>query len=130
TIVVAGRALNRARDSERRIRAVVDIAQAAGKVEASTDVTELLLAKLREMLPNRIVSVCDRPPDDNEIGAPLSTRKDAGRWIVVGAGRGYEFCDDERVTLQTLASVAAETLDRQRLVDEVTRLARYDVLTG
>jgi diguanylate cyclase (GGDEF)-like protein len=130
TIVVATRALERAAESERRTRSVYAIVQAASGVDGGADITELLVEKVTELLPNRVVVARDTPPGDGEIGAALSVGGATASWLVIERGRGYDFSPTEIENVQELTRVASEMLDRQQLVGKITHLARFDVLTG
>src|SRR4051794_464385 len=131
TILVAARSVTRARDSERRSTGLFTIARAAAHLDGPMDVVGLLVDQLTELMPTRSVEVRVTPASDDEIGAPLSAPGQAERFVVVSRGRGdASFRDVERRTLDTLAAVAGETLERQRLVAEMTRMARFDPLTG
>jgi diguanylate cyclase (GGDEF)-like protein len=131
TILVAARSVTRARDSERRSTGLFTIARAAAHLDGPMDVVGLLVGQLTELMPTRSVEVRITPAAEEEIGAPLSAPGHAERFVVVSRGRGdAAFRDVERRTLDTLAAVAGETLERQRLVAEMTRMARFDPLTG
>src|SRR4051794_34420494 len=131
TILVAARSVTRARDSERRSTGLFTIARAAAHLDGPMDVVGLLVDQLTELMPTRSVDVRITPATDEEIGAALSAPGQAERFVVVSRGRGdASFRDVERRTLDTLAAVAGETLERQRLVAEMTRMARFDPLTG
>ena len=131
TILVAARSVTRARDSERRSTGLFTIARAAAHLDGPMDVVGLLVEQLTELMPTRAVEVRITPAADEEIGAALAAPGQAERFVVVGRGRGdAAFRDVERRTLDTLAAVAGETLERQRLVAEMTRMARFDPLTG
>lgn len=131
TILVAARSLTRARESERRTAALFAIAQASSAVEGPLDVVALLIERLRGLLPSRTVELLARRPANDEIGMLLTEPGDVTRYVVVRQGAGAPvFNEDERLTLQTLVTVASETLERQRLVDEMTHMARFDPLTG
>ncbi|HET6817609.1 MAG TPA: EAL domain-containing protein [Mycobacteriales bacterium] len=131
TILVAARAVTRARDSERRSGGLFTIASAAAHLEGPMDVASLLVDQLTELMPTRSVELRTTPPGVGEIGAPVAGSGGAGRFVVVGMGRSHtRFRDVERRTLDALAAVAGETLERQRLVAEMTRMARFDPLTG
>ena len=131
TILVAARSLTRARESERRTAALFSIAQASSMDEKPLDVVALLIDRLRALLPARVVELRAEPPSPEEIGMALAVPGDVTLFIVARRGAGPPvFSDDERMTLQTLVTVASETLERQRLVDEMTHMARFDPLTG
>src|SRR4051794_18202487 len=131
TILVAARSVTRARDSERRSTGLFTIARAAAHLDGPMDVVGLLVGQLTELMPTRSVEVRVTAATDEEIGAPLSTPGQAQRFVVISRGRSdAAFRDVERRTLDTLAAVAGETLERQRLVAEMTRMARFDPLTG
>src|SRR4051812_14129365 len=131
TILVAARSVTRARDSERRSAGLFRIARAAAHLDGPMDAVALLVDQLTELMPTRTLEVRDAPATDDEIGAPLSAPGQPERFVVVSRGRGgVQFRDVERRTLETLVAVAGETLERQRLVAEMTRMARFDPLTG
>ena len=131
TILVAARSVTRARDSERRTAGLFTIARAAAHLDGPMDVASLLVEQLAQLMPTRTVEVRTAPPVDDEIGASLAAHGQAERFVVVSRGRGdARFRDVERRTVDTLVAVAGETLERQRLVAEMTRLARFDPLTG
>ena len=131
TILVAARAVTRARDSERRSAGLFTIARVAAHLDAPMDVAGLLVDQLTQLMPTRSVEVRTTPPGEEEIGAPLAATGQTERFVVVSRGRGAaRFRDVERRTIDALVAVAGETLERQRLVAEMTRLARFDPLTG
>ena len=131
TILVAARSVTRARDSERRSAGLFTIARAGAHLDGPMDVVGLLVDQLTELMPTRSVEVRSTPAGEEEIDAPLSATGQPERFVVVGRGRGHaHFRDVERHTVDTLAAVAGETLERQRLVAEMTRMARFDPLTG
>jgi len=131
TILVAARAVTRARDSERRSAGLFTIARAAAHVDGPLDVVGLLLEQLSGLMPTRTIEVQAGPPSEDELGALLKADGHDERHVVVRRGRGdASYRDEERRTLETLVAVAGETLERQRLVAEMTRLARFDPLTG
>ena len=131
TILVAARSVTRARDSERRSAGLFTIARAAAHLDGPMDVAALLVEQLTALMPTRSVDVRSTPPGEEEIGATLAAHGQAERFVVVSRGRGdARFRDVERRTVDTLVAVACETLERQRLVAEMTRLARFDPLTG
>jgi diguanylate cyclase (GGDEF)-like protein len=131
TILVAARSVTRARDSERRSSGLFTIARAAANLEGPLDVVGLLVEQLVELMPTRSIEVRTTPPDpDTELGAAMPADGHE-RHVVIARGRGAaQFRDEERKTLDTLVAVAGETLERQRLVAEMTRMARFDPLTG
>jgi diguanylate cyclase (GGDEF)-like protein len=131
TILVAARSVTRARDSERRSAGLFTIARAAAHLDGPMDVAGLLVEQLTQLMPTRSVEVRTAPPAEEEIGAALAATGQTERFVVVGRGRGdARFRDVERHTVDTLVAVAGETLERQRLVAEMTWLARFDPLTG
>jgi diguanylate cyclase (GGDEF)-like protein len=131
TILVAARSVTRARDSERRSAGLFTIARAAAHLDGPMDVASLLVDQLTELMPTRSVDVRTSPPTDEEIGALLAAPGQIERFVVITRGRGdARFRDVERRTVDTLVAVAGETLERQRLVAEMTRMARFDPLTG
>jgi diguanylate cyclase (GGDEF)-like protein len=130
TIVVATRALGRAGESERRTKAIYAIVQAAGGVESGPDIGELLVTTLSGLLPEREVHTSPEPPEDTEIGAPMSMADAPAQWLVVGRGQGYDFSPSESESVRELTKVAVEMIERQQLVGKITHLARFDVLTG
>ena len=131
TILVAARAVTRARDSERRSGGLFTIASAAAHLEGPMDVAGLLVDQLTELMPTRSVELRATPPEEEEIGAPLVAPGASERFVVIGRGRSHtRFRDVERRTVDTLVAVAGEALERQRLVAEMTRMARFDPLTG
>src|SRR4051812_17621783 len=88
TILVAARAVTRARDSERRSAGLFTIARVAAHLDAPMDVAGLMVDQLTELMPTRSVEVRTAPPGDDEIGAPLAATAQADRFVVVGRGRG------------------------------------------
>jgi diguanylate cyclase (GGDEF)-like protein len=130
TVFAATRSQKRARESERRTAAVYTIARATTSIDDPTDMTALLLTELVQLLPGRDVQVLDRPPSSSEIGASLGTVQGQENWVIIAAGNGYGFSDEDRQGLETLTSVSREMLERRRLVDELARMSKIDALTG
>jgi diguanylate cyclase (GGDEF)-like protein len=131
TILVAARAVTRARDSERRSGGLFTIARAAAHVGGPLDVVGLLLEQLGELMPTRTIEVRTIPAQDESEISVLLPDGHGERYVVVSRGRGAStFRDDERKTLEALVAVTSESLERQRLVAEMTRMARFDPLTG
>src|SRR4051812_12185099 len=88
TILVAARAVTRARDSERRTAGLFAIARAAAHLDGPMDVAGLLVDQLTELMPTRSVDVRITPATDEEIGAALSAPGQAERFVIVSRGRG------------------------------------------
>jgi diguanylate cyclase (GGDEF)-like protein len=130
TVFAATRSQKQARESERRTAAVYTIARATTSIDDPTDMTALLLTELGQLLPGRDVQVLDRPPNSAEIGASLGTVQGQESWVIIAAGNGYGFSDEDRQGLDTLTSVSREMLERRRLVDELARMSKVDALTG
>jgi diguanylate cyclase (GGDEF)-like protein len=130
TVFAATRSQKRAGESERRTAAVYTIARATTSIDDPTDMTALLLTELVQLLPGRDVQVLDRPPNSSEIGASLGSVQGQENWVIIAAGNGYGFSDEDRQGLETLTSVSREMLERRRLVDELARMSKVDALTG
>src|SRR3954454_9266616 len=82
TILVAARAVTRARDSERRSTGLFAIARAAAHVDGPLDVVGLLLEHLTGLMPTRTIEVQNGPPADDELGALLKADGHDERHVV------------------------------------------------
>jgi diguanylate cyclase (GGDEF)-like protein len=129
-IFAATRSLKRARESERRMAAVYAVSRAAASMGSLADVTACFLEEIRLLLPGRDVQLREQPPADDEIGAALTSLRGHGSWIIISPGLGYTFSAAERSGLDDLMRLSVEMLDRHRLLDELTRTATTDALTG
>ena len=130
TILVAAHAVARARISERRTAGLLAIAQSAGEYADAEPILGLLVGQLQKLLPSRAITMRPRPPGDDEIGRPIKASGQVGQYLVVSRGPGAAlFQEDERDTVEALVTVAGNALERQRLMADMTWLARFDPLT-
>ena len=130
TLLVATRAVTRGRENARRLRALFD---AAVRIHAMPDrgvVVTALVAETQRLLHLSQVELRTTPPDAGEIGAELV---DDGRhrWLVVPVEyRARSTSGDDQQALDAVVAVASDALARLRLGEEMTHLARHDILTG
>ncbi len=131
TILVAVRSINSSRISHDRLsRLFAAAASAPDWGDAATSEAEMVAAVGR-VLKNSSAVVRDQPASGEEISTPFEVRGQARRYVVAWRNdirKGFD--DDDRRALETLVGVAAASINRRALADEMTHLARHDPLTG
>jgi diguanylate cyclase (GGDEF)-like protein len=130
TLLVATRAVTRGGENSRRLGVLLD---AAVRAQASSDtrqIVEALVEDARRLLRITQIDVRDTPPGREEVGAQLHDDQE-DRWIVAQArqrARSTSTADEQ--ALQAMVAVSSDSLARLRLTDDMTHLARHDLLTN
>lgn len=131
TILVATRAVTRARGHEQRMSGLFSAATLAPTWGDEGEVEQALVGQAEQVLRNTVCTLGADPPAAGEIGSPLTVEGRPARWLVARRiANGLHFDDDDQRALDLLTAVAAESLARRRLVDEMAHRARHDALTG
>jgi diguanylate cyclase (GGDEF)-like protein len=130
TLLVATRAVTRGGENARRLSVLFDAAVRAQTLSDPEQVVDALREDARRLLRLREVSVRGYPPDSHEIGAQLRDGV-SDRWIVAaGTHRARSTSAADQQALEALVAVASDAFSRLRLTDDMTHLARHDLLTN
>ncbi|HYO39535.1 MAG TPA: EAL domain-containing protein [Nocardioidaceae bacterium] len=130
TLLVATRAVTRGAENARRLQVLFDAAVRAQTLSDPRQVVDALVDDARRLLKIRQVDVRTTPPDPaSEIGAPLHDGQ-RDRWIVApGRHRARSTSGADQTALEAMVAVSTDAFSRLRLTDEMTHLARHDLLT-
>ncbi|MEO7745915.1 MAG: GGDEF domain-containing protein [Actinomycetota bacterium] len=131
TILLAVDAVSRARLSQQRLSALFQAAAQAPDWSEDADLERTLVDQATSVLRHTTGELRTAPAGPGELGCPLVIGGREVRQLVVRrAAHAQPFDDDDRRALEALTSIAAASLDRHRLNDEMTHLAGHDSLTG
>jgi diguanylate cyclase (GGDEF)-like protein len=131
TILVAVRSINAVRTSHQRLSQLFGAAATAPDWGDAAGTEARLLEEVCTVLPRTTARILERPAVGAEISTPLEVRGQPVRHVVAWRTRTTEkFDDDDGRSLETLVGIAAAAINRRRLADEMTHLARHDPLTG
>ncbi|HEX7354214.1 MAG TPA: EAL domain-containing protein [Mycobacteriales bacterium] len=131
TILVAVRSINAVRTSHERLSQLFAAAATAPDWGDAAGTEARLLEEVSRVLRRTTARILERPAIGAEISAPLEVRGHPVRHVVAWRARATEKFDSDDVrTLETLVGIAAAAINRRRLADEMTHLARHDPLTG
>ena len=129
TLLVATRAVTRARENERRLTVLFDAAVRAQTLSDRELVVAALVDDARELLYLRQVGIRSDPPERGEIGARVQGG-DEPLWLVAKAlGRARSTVSADEQALRALAAVASDAFARLALTEEMIHVARHDPLT-
>lgn len=129
TLLVATRAVTRARENARRLTVLFDAAVRAQTLSDRELVVAALVDDARELLYLRQVGIRPDPPGRGEIGAQVQDG-DAPLWLVAKAlGRARSTIASDEQALRALAAVASDAFARLALTEEMVHVARHDALT-
>ena len=129
TLLVATRAVTRARENARRLTVLFDAAVRAQTLSDRELVVDALVNDARDLLHLRRVAFRSTPPDGGEIGARIQDG-DQPRWLVAKAlGRARSTVAADEQALRALGAVAADAFARLALTEEMVHVARHDPLT-
>ncbi len=130
TILVATRALVRGHEHRRRLEALFAAAAALQTINSRPDLVEAIRDHTQRVVSSGQAQVRDLPPEAAEIGARVRAGP-AELWLVAPArNRARATVRADQQALEALATVAEEAFARLGLVDEMSRRARHDALTG
>jgi diguanylate cyclase (GGDEF)-like protein len=128
TLLVATRAVNRGRENARRLEVLFDAAVDAQSHSEARQVVDALIEHGQRLLRITQVELRTEPPSGDEIGARL---RDEPRWLVApGQHRARSTSAADQQALEALVAVASDAFSRLRLTDDMTHLARHDLLTN
>jgi diguanylate cyclase (GGDEF)-like protein len=130
TLLVATRAVTHGREHARRLGVLFDASVRTHSLPDAGQVVDALLADARRLLAVPQVELRTVPPGPGEVGARLSDGHH-DRWIVAPAhNRARSTVAADRQALETMAAVSSDAFARLRLAEEMTHLARHDLLTN
>lgn len=132
TIVVAARAVSRARLDHRRMNGLFEAASTASRLPETVELEAALVRHAEAALRASTVQWRSSVAVGREIGAQLAVAGRSDRYLIARRddNSGAYFDDDDRRALEALVGLAAESVERRRLVDEMAYLAQHDPLTG
>ena len=130
TLLVATRAVNRGRENARRLSVLFDAAVRAQTLSDTRQVVDALTDDARRLLRIKQVEVRSTPPGAHEIGAQLRDGQ-RDRWIVApGQHRARSTTTADQQALEAMVAVSSDAFARLRLTEDMTHLARHDLLTN
>ena len=130
TLLVATRAVNRGRENARRLSVLFDAAVRAQTLSDTRQVVDALTDDARRLLRIKQVEVRSTPPGVHEIGAQLRDGQ-RDRWIVApGQHRARSTTTADQQALEAMVAVSSDAFARLRLTEDMTHLARHDLLTN
>src|SRR4051794_10024895 len=130
TLLVATRAVNRGRENARRLGVLFEAAVRAQTLSDTRQVVDALLEDGQRLLRIKQVELRATPPSGHEIGARLRDGN-PHQWLVApGQHRARSTSAADQQALDALVAVASDAFARLRLTDDMTHLARHDVLTN
>jgi diguanylate cyclase (GGDEF)-like protein len=130
TLLVATRAVTHGREHARRLGVLFDAAVRTQALPETRLVVDALLADARRLLAVSQVEVRSTPPGASEVGARFSDGHH-DRWIVAPAHhRARSTVTADRQALEAMVAVSSDAFARLRLAEEMTHLARHDLLTN
>ncbi|HET7386431.1 MAG TPA: EAL domain-containing protein [Nocardioidaceae bacterium] len=129
TLLVATRSVTRGSENARRLSVLFDAAVRAQTLSDARQVLDALVEDARKLLRLPEVIVRDTPPKSTEIGARLRDGQQSS-WIVApGQHRARSTSTADQQALEAMVAVASDAFARLRLTDDMTHLARHDLLT-
>jgi diguanylate cyclase (GGDEF)-like protein len=130
TLLVATRAVTRGSENARRLQVLFDAAVRAQTLSDARQVLDALVDDARGLLRIKQVEVRATPPGGHEIGAQLRDGQ-RDRWIVApGRHRARSTTAADQQALDALVAVSSDAFARLRLTEDMTHLARHDLLTN
>ena len=130
TLLVATRAVVRGTENARRLSVLFQAAMRAQTLSDTRQVLDALTDDTRRLLRIRQVEVRATPPGVHEVGAQLRDGQ-RDRWIVApGQHRARSTTSADQQALEAMVAVSSDALARLRLTEDMTHLARHDLLTN
>jgi diguanylate cyclase (GGDEF)-like protein len=131
TILVAVRSVSRTRLAQRRLSGLLEAATEAPDWSTDEQIDQALVTKAQQTLRHTTAELRDASPEPPEMGTAIDVEGRHRRYLVVRrVANGDHFDDEDRRALEALAAVGVAALNRRRLAEEMSYLARHDVLTG
>ena len=132
TLLIATRSVTHGAENARRLQVLFDAAVRAQTLSDTSKVVDALLEDARRLLrlKNSEVEVRTTPPSPHEIGAQLQDGQH-DRWLVApGKHRARSTTAADQQALEALVAVFSDAFARLRLTEDMTHLARHDLLTN
>jgi diguanylate cyclase (GGDEF)-like protein len=130
TLLVATRAVTRGAENSRRLGVLFDAAVRAQTLSDTRQVLDALIDDAQRLLRIRQVELRSAAPGSQEIGAQLRDGQ-VERWIVApGRHRARSTSSADQQALEAMVAVSSDAFARLRLTDDMTHLARHDLLTN
>ncbi len=130
TLLVATRAVTRGTENARRLEVLFEAAVRAQTLSDTRQVVDALLDDARRLLRIQQVEIRTTPPAAHEIGAQLQDGQ-RDRWLVApGKHRARSSLSSDQQALEAMVAVSSDAFARLRLTDDMTHLARHDLLTN
>ena len=130
TLLVATRSVVRGTENARRLSVLFDAAVRAQTLSDTRQVVDALTDDARRLLRIRQVEIRSTPPGPHEVGAQLRDGQ-RDRWIVApGQHRARSTTTADQQALEAMVAVSSDAFSRLRLTEDMTHLARHDLLTN
>jgi diguanylate cyclase (GGDEF)-like protein len=130
TLLVATRSVTRGSENARRLEVLFGAAVRAQTLSDTRQVIDALIDDARRLLRLSQVEVRAEPPATHEIGAQLQDGQ-RDRWLVApGRHRARSTQSADQQALEALVAVSSDAFARLRLTEDMTHLARHDLLTN
>jgi diguanylate cyclase (GGDEF)-like protein len=130
TLLVASRAITRGGENSRRLTVLFDAAVRAQTLSDTRQVLDALVDDAQKLLRIGQVEVRATPPGPHEVGAQLRDGQ-RDRWIVAPAKhRARSTTTADQQALEAMVAVSSDAFARLRLTEDMTHLARHDLLTN
>ncbi len=129
-LLVSTRATTRGGENARRLSVLFDAAVRAQTLSDGRQVVDALIDDARRLLRLKQVEIRATPVGPHEIGAQLRDGQ-RDRWLVApGRHRARSTTAADQQALEALVAVASDAFARLRLTEDMTHLARHDLLTN
>ena len=130
TLLIATRAVTRGTENARRLEVLFDAAVRAQTLSDRRQVVDALIDDARRLLRLHQVEVRSTPPGPNELGAQLQDGAH-DRWLVAPVRhRARSSQSSDQQALEAMVAVSSDAFARLRLTEDMTHLARHDLLTN
>jgi diguanylate cyclase (GGDEF)-like protein len=129
-LLFATRASTRGAENARRLGVLFDAAVRAQTLSDTRQVVDAITDDVSRLLRITTVEVRATPPTSQEIGARLRDGQ-RDRWVVApGRLRARSTAKADQQALEAMVAVASDAFARLRLTEDMTHLARHDLLTN
>ncbi|CAN5331626.1 hypothetical protein BH18ACT9_BH18ACT9_09090 [soil metagenome] len=130
TLLIATRSVTRGTENARRLTVLFEAAVRAQTLSDRRQVVDALIDDAKQLLRLPQVEVRSTPPTQNEIGAQLQDGP-RQRWLVApGRHRARSTSGADQQALEAMVAVSSDAFARLRLTEDMTHLARHDLLTN
>jgi diguanylate cyclase (GGDEF)-like protein len=131
TVLVCVGAFRRANTAAVLLSGLLDGAVSAHTAATAREVEQVLVAQVRRVLRCPSAEVRRTAPRPGDLGVALPPDGDEECWLIAPARPTGTFYDEQdRRALEMLGSIAAESMARVQLANEMVHVARHDSLTG